>query len=45
MDIDIAGYIQSGRRVLSTECVMCMECIHVCTKGALSAGFGVDRAV
>ena len=45
MDIDIAGYIQRGQRVLSTECIMCMECINVCAKGALSVSFGVDRAV
>lgn len=44
MDIDIAGYIKKGQRVLSTECVMCMECLNVCARGALSASFGVDRA-
>lgn len=43
MDIDIAGYIKNGQRVVSTECVMCMECLNVCAKGALFANFGMDK--
>lgn len=43
MDIDIAAYIKSGRRVLSTECVMCMECINACARNALFANLGVDK--
>jgi polyferredoxin len=44
MDIDITGYVQRGQRVLSTECIMCMECLNVCAKGALSASFAFDAA-
>ncbi|MCX7838514.1 MAG: 4Fe-4S binding protein [Anaerolineae bacterium] len=45
MDINISGYIQQGRRVLSTECIMCLECINVCAKDALFVNFGNDREV
>ncbi|MCS6908301.1 MAG: 4Fe-4S dicluster domain-containing protein [Anaerolineales bacterium] len=43
MDIDIPAYLQKGQRVLSTECVFCLECINVCTKGALAVNFAFDR--
>jgi ferredoxin-type protein NapH len=42
MDIRITDYIQQGRRVLSTECIVCFECVNVCTKGALDMSFGLD---
>jgi polyferredoxin len=42
MDIDIPAYIQRGQRVLSTECILCLECIHVCAKDALSVSFAFD---
>jgi ferredoxin len=42
MDIRIPEYIQNGQRVLSTECILCLECINVCPKGALDATFGLD---
>lgn len=44
MDIDIAGYVKKGQRVLSTECIMCMECINVCSRGALFISLGTGRA-
>ena len=44
MDIRIPEYIQNGQQVLSTECILCLECINVCPKGALDATFGLDIA-
>ena len=44
MDIRILEYIQNGQRVLSTECVLCLECINMCSKDALGATFGLDVA-
>lgn len=43
MDINISGYIQKGQRVLSSECIMCQECINVCAKDALFVNFGIDK--
>lgn len=43
MDINVSGYILKGQRVVSTECVMCLECVNVCAKDALFANFAVDR--
>jgi polyferredoxin len=42
MDIRIPEYTKNGQRVLSTECILCLECINVCAKGALDATFGWD---
>lgn len=42
MGIQITDYIQRGERVLSTECVLCQECIYVCDHQALSLSFGFD---
>jgi polyferredoxin len=44
MDIRIPDYILSGRRVLSTECLMCLTCINTCPTGALEASLGFDVA-
>ena len=43
MDINVSGYIKNHQRVLSTECVMCLECVNACAKDALFATFAVDR--
>lgn len=43
MDIPVSGYILNGQRVVSTECVMCLECVNVCAKDALFATFAVDK--
>jgi len=42
MDIRVSEYVLSKQRVLSTECILCFECINVCVPGALntSIGFG-----
>ncbi|MBN2257026.1 MAG: 4Fe-4S binding protein [Anaerolineaceae bacterium] len=42
MDIDIPAYINEGKRVLSTECILCQTCITVCPQDALNLSFGFD---
>jgi len=42
MDIRIRDYIQNGKRVLSTECILCFECENVCTSGSLKSSWGFD---
>lgn len=42
MDIQISKYTQSNLRVVSTECILCNECVDVCTKDALKISFGFD---
>jgi polyferredoxin len=42
MDIRIPEYTKNGQRVLSTECILCFECVNVCAKGALDTTFGWD---
>ncbi len=41
-DIRITDYIKNGRRVLSTECIMCLQCENVCVPKALKANWGFD---
>jgi ferredoxin-type protein NapH len=42
MDIQILEYLRSGRRVLSTECMLCQTCITVCARDALRVSIGFD---
>ena len=42
MDIQILDYIREGRRVLSTECMLCQTCITVCARDALKVSVGLD---
>ena len=42
MDIRISEYVLNKQRVLSTECILCFECVNVCAKGALGSTFGFD---
>ena len=35
MDIQITEYIKQGTRVLSTECILCETCVHICPTEAL----------
>lgn len=42
MDIRVSEYILSGRRVLSTECILCFECVDVCVPEALDTSFALD---
>ena len=42
MDIRISQYIKSEKRVLSTECILCMNCITACPTNALQVSLGFD---
>jgi polyferredoxin len=42
MNVPITQYILNDKRVLSTECVMCLTCINSCPTKALSASLGLD---
>ena len=42
MNIDVSGYIESGERVLSTECIFCLTCTTVCPEEILNATFKMD---
>jgi polyferredoxin len=42
MDIRIPEYTHQGKRVLSTECILCFDCVNVCTKGALTTSIKLD---
>jgi polyferredoxin len=41
-DIRITDYIRKGQRVLSTECILCLECLNACVPGALQVTWGFD---
>ena len=42
MDINVADYIKGKQRVLSTECILCQDCITACPKETLNLSFGLD---
>lgn len=42
MDVDVRSFAKAGQRVRSTECIQCMECIHVCPHGALTVSMKID---
>ncbi len=42
MNIDIPGYIAHGRRVLSSECVLCRQCVATCPYGSVELTLGLD---
>ena len=42
MDIQVSQYTQANKRVLSSECILCNECIDVCNQEALDFTFGFD---
>ena len=35
MDVDVRKYIESGQKILSTECVFCRNCINICPVKAI----------
>lgn len=43
MGIRITDYILANQRVLSTECILCQECINVCDHDVLRLSVGFDR--
>jgi ferredoxin-type protein NapH len=42
MNINITGYLSKNKRILSTECILCMKCVSSCSKKALSLSIGFD---
>jgi polyferredoxin len=42
MNVRIPDYVAQGKRVLSTECILCQECINTCPDNALMLSFGFD---
>jgi polyferredoxin len=42
MDIPVHVYVQSGRRVVSSECILCLECVNACSRSVLDVTFGFD---
>jgi ferredoxin-type protein NapH len=42
MDIKITEYIKKNKRVLSSECILCNDCINACPEGALDNSFAFD---
>jgi ferredoxin len=42
MDINIMEYVNSGERVLSTECIFCLTCTTVCPEQILNDTFKMD---
>ena len=42
MDIRVADYARQGKRVISSECILCFECVNVCQDNALGASFKLD---
>lgn len=45
MNIEITQYIQKKKRVLSTECILCNNCVRVCPKEALKLTAGFDCGI
>lgn len=42
MNIDIPAYIAHGQRVLSSECVLCRQCVATCPSGSVELTLGLD---
>ncbi|MCC6615166.1 MAG: 4Fe-4S binding protein [Anaerolineae bacterium] len=42
MNIRIPDYVLDSKRVLSTECTLCLECMNTCPDDALKLAFGFD---
>jgi ferredoxin-type protein NapH len=36
MDVPVREFVRSGRRVESTECILCQTCVHTCPREALN---------
>lgn len=42
MSISIPDYIVAGKRLLASECIMCLHCVAVCPPNTLSMSVGFD---
>ena len=40
MDVEIRRYVDEGKKVLSTECILCLTCTAVCPEGVLGVTLG-----
>jgi len=45
MDIKITDYIKNNKRILSTECILCLKCIHACKNNSLKISYGFDAGI
>jgi len=36
MDIDVKKYIESGKKITSTECILCRNCVQICPVKAIA---------
>ena len=44
MDIKVSSYVADGKRVLSTECIICLTCTNNCPENILDMTIGLDGA-
>jgi ferredoxin-type protein NapH len=42
MNIDIPAYLADGKRMLSSECVLCRQCVATCPYGSVDLSLGFD---
>jgi len=45
MNINITGYIKNSKRILSTECILCLKCIYACKNNNLRISYGFDIGI
>ncbi len=45
MNIEITQYVQNEKRILSTECILCNNCVRSCSKEALKLTAGFDCSI
>ncbi len=45
MGIELLKYREEGKRILSSECILCLTCQEVCPEKAIKLSFGVDHNV
>jgi formate hydrogenlyase subunit 6/NADH:ubiquinone oxidoreductase subunit I len=43
MGINLLSYKNEGKRILSTECIICTTCANVCPKGAIKMTMKFDK--
>ena len=45
MNIRLLAYSEAGKRVTSTECIFCQNCINVCARDAVESTFRLDAGL
>jgi ferredoxin-type protein NapH len=43
MDVKVGSYLRAGKRVLTTECILCQLCVNTCPRGIPRVTLGFDR--